>query len=473
MAIDTCDVCGCVHANFSSNEGFKVSVGRALCALIAAGGGGGGGGPQVNAEVLCDDPGVGSPIPFIRRITTSTLGVNTTDDFELDGVTPYVVVGTVENCCCENVPDAFQALVLLDDNGATSTAFIRQIELDELGNRTIVDTTLDGTTAYVTTGVVKAGDVPSDVNIVALLDDNGATSTAFLRHVRLDSEGVVTIIDTTLDGTTLYVTTGVVKFGDVPQALHESILKDTVQTFIRRTQIDQEFQVTVSDWELDGTTPYVTVGAVTVPSSSLDNQALVLLDDNGATSTAFIRHIRINSEGAVTIVDTTLDGTTAYVTTGTVKAGDVPAALHEHILEDEDQTFIRRVQIDSEGVVTITDWELDGTTAYVTNGTVTIPKEGAVALTEVIEFSAAAIEAGFAAYATITATLGYTDHTQLFFWNDLDVAIEVSYDGGTTRHGIIPSGFWGTIPIEKGTATIFIQRLAAATTGVVYIQAIK
>lgn len=322
MAIDSCDVCSCVQANFSSKEAFRLSVGRALCAIIDGLGGGAMAGDDVEFLVLCDDQGGGTVVQFFRRIITDSVGTPTVADYELDGSTPYVPSGTVQPCT-ENIIDREVLLLCDDQGGGTIVEFLRHISVDVNGVVGISDTELDGTTPYVPSGTVESCTSQSTLNnqAIVLLDDNGATSTAFIRQIQIDSDGNVSIVDTELDGTTPYVPTGTVKVGDVPPT----------------------------------------------------QQALVLLDDNGATSTAFIRHIRIDAEGTVSVTDTELDGTTVYAVTGTVKAGDVPPTHAVVELYDNNAgvltEFLRHIRIDSEGTVSVSDTELDGTTAYVVTGT--------------------------------------------------------------------------------------------------------
>lgn len=51
--------------------------------------------------VLCDTSGLGVVTRFLRKITTSATGVVTNTDTLLDGITPYVVTGTVGTCLDE------------------------------------------------------------------------------------------------------------------------------------------------------------------------------------------------------------------------------------------------------------------------------------------------------------------------------------------------------------------------------------
>ena len=232
MAFDECDICDCIHAHWGDDLSFKHSVGRALCALIAQGGGGAAG-DDVEFLFLCDDQGGGTVVQFIRRIITDSVGVPTSADYELDGTTVYAPSGTVEACSALLIDN--ETLLLLDDQGTTSVPFIRQIRLGDGGLVTVVDTELDGTTPYATSGTVKTG-------------EPGA------------------------------------------EALSEKILQDTVQPFLRRTQIDSEGNVSITNLELDGTSAYAPVGAVTPLDVTVENNQVVpLLDDQGPISVPFLR----------------------------------------------------------------------------------------------------------------------------------------------------------------------------------------
>lgn len=696
MAFDPCDVCGCVHANFASNESFKISVGRALCQIIAlGGGGGGGGGPQVNAEVLCDDDGAGTITPFIRRITTDTLGVNTVADFELDGVTPYVTTGTVGNCCCEcellpttvigcyaipedtlvqtfsvstgedqiinpplgatqvtvsawgagggTRPEGLVVAGLTDSTGglggtggfAEGTFVAQQLVLrvgdggshadlggsfpgGGAGGTTVggfagasgggysgVFNTLlaplviagggggaggfsaagassnggrggpgggtngvDGTAGNgagsdnfpgtggtqlvggtggtadpsqvaeagaagaslqggaggpgnlhngsangsggggggggyfgggggagmsnipgedcsgggggsgfvdpsATGALLIAGSLAGALGTVgnsghALYNGTAGTVTAFSVAAAPSQDGQVSLtwaiggpgvygkalLWTSCDGTQREwrdaLTGAVIDEADitacppeeviVPNTFETQILFDdngAVSTaFFRHLVRDSAGNVTASDTTLDGTTPYVPTGTVrTSTESTISNQILILLDDIGASSVAFLRQVKIDSEGTTSVVDTQLDGTTPYAVVGTVKAGEFPPSHAEHILQDDNGCFLRRIQIDSEGTTVVSDWEFDGVTPWVTVGTVSqccCPDPNPIAEIAFQELETLDYTALSGAYTLLLTPA--TDARYVEVINDTDAAIIVSFDGGTTDH---------------------------------------
>ncbi|MFI6290025.1 hypothetical protein ACIBEJ_00480 [Nonomuraea sp. NPDC050790] len=53
--------------------------------------------PDAEYEILCDDQGGGTVVPFLRRYTVDAGGTVVPVDSGLDGV-PYTVAGTVQRC---------------------------------------------------------------------------------------------------------------------------------------------------------------------------------------------------------------------------------------------------------------------------------------------------------------------------------------------------------------------------------------
>lgn len=71
------------------------------------------GGSDVELLQLCDNNGAGVVNPFLRKITIAADGSSTVVDTLLDGVTPYVVVGTVGKCDKEYVQDSQQRCAIV------------------------------------------------------------------------------------------------------------------------------------------------------------------------------------------------------------------------------------------------------------------------------------------------------------------------------------------------------------------------
>lgn len=60
--------------------------------------------PDREFEILCDDDGAGNVVAFLRRYTVDTSGAVVPVDTQLDGTTPYTVVGAVGRCQGPPVP---------------------------------------------------------------------------------------------------------------------------------------------------------------------------------------------------------------------------------------------------------------------------------------------------------------------------------------------------------------------------------
>lgn len=99
--------------------------------------------PTVGVLVLCDDVG-----PFIRHINN---GVAT--DTEIDGETPYVVTGDVVVCGGTSTGGFASATVVQLCDSDDSTPFLRHIAYDDAGDPIgATDTELDGITPYTVVG---------------------------------------------------------------------------------------------------------------------------------------------------------------------------------------------------------------------------------------------------------------------------------------------------------------------------------
>lgn len=199
--------------------------------------------------------------------------------------------------------------------------FLRTWCMDCDGNTTVIDTTLDGETPYVTVGDVglcTPDGQPNSIKLLTLCDE----VTTFLRRQIFNNEGVlVGTIDTELDGLTPYSVVGTVRVCNGSQTDYEQqVLCDTVDELV--TPFIRNFthlNGTTNSWDttLDGITPYTALGTVgTCLSDGFDTEVAILCDDNGS----FIRHFIYTTSGVpATVIDTTLDGVTPYVTVGTVQ----------------------------------------------------------------------------------------------------------------------------------------------------------
>ena len=138
-------------------------------------------------------------------------------------------------------------------------------------------------------------------------------------------------------------------------------LCDSVGPFVRRIVFSEITGLPISTVNL---TPagaaYTPVGVVTTcPTTSGDTEFTVLCDTNGAVTTQFLRRITYTNGVPSAVVNTTLDGVTAYVPTGSV------AACADAIELDNVETVwcVGGVQLvrhdiinNSTGAVTTTSW---------------------------------------------------------------------------------------------------------------------
>jgi hypothetical protein len=178
-----------------------------------------------------------------------------------------------------------------------------------------------GGSVTISSGTVNVGN-RRDIFAEILCDTVGT----FLRRFQEDDAGVVTIVNTTLDGTTVYVPVGAVARCDGNVTVDNQfddeyqVLCDTVTSFVRRYRTDLAGAITVTNLTLAGGA-YVPVGAVGSCSDTVNNfpsgREFVILCDNAGP---FLRRFNTTSAGVVTATDTLLDGTTAYVSVGTVSA---------------------------------------------------------------------------------------------------------------------------------------------------------
>lgn len=260
-------------------------------------------------EVLCD-AGAGN-LPFLRRYDFSAGSPPVITNTTLDGVTPYAVVGPVARCTAAAITNRRDAdLEIVCD---TVGPFLRRYTVDDAGAVTTVSTTLDGVTPYVPVGAVtKCAEFTDGY---AVLCDS--TPTTFLRRYRVNAVGTLTVTNLTLAGGA-FVPVGAV--GLCPGALSvtnrrdlfDEILCDTVGPFLRRYTMNDAGVVSIVNTTLDGTTAYVPVGAV-AKCTEVNDGYVVLCDNNGP----FLRRVRTNQVGTITVTNLTLAGG-AYVPVGTV-----------------------------------------------------------------------------------------------------------------------------------------------------------
>lgn len=124
-------------------------------------------------ERWCDyNPATNLYTAFIRQLDYRDGVVATIQDFQLDGATPYVVVGEIREC-----PVADVELLRLCDYDVTTnthTPFLRRYNYDLGSLDGFTDTELDGVTDYTITGTVVV--CPNDFEVNDLCDVSTVTS---------------------------------------------------------------------------------------------------------------------------------------------------------------------------------------------------------------------------------------------------------------------------------------------------------
>jgi hypothetical protein len=169
-----------------------------------------------------------------------------------------------------------------------------------------------------------------------------------------------------------YVPTGILgSCGETE--VEQVVLCDANGSFIRNILYNAAGTPTSTiDTELDGVTPYVVSGVVEtcVPEDVRDTEVFTLCDDNGP----FLRRVIYATDGTPqSATDTLLDGITAYVTVGTVTVCQPTDELDTEVftLCDDNGPFLRRIVYAVTGLPsTVVDTLLDGITPYATVGTV-------------------------------------------------------------------------------------------------------
>lgn len=281
-------------------------------------------------EILCDDNG-----SFLRRYSIDNAGVVVINDTTLNGTTAYTPVGTPKNCGASS--DDLEIFVLCDDNGS----FLRHLTRDADGNVVIANTTLDGATAYTPVGAehlcISTQDALTDECFIAIVAGVGYASGDRLTRLTTWDMSVnppvfkATVWHNLTTDTTLAAAPTATHLRSCVVDTEYVVLCDTTNKFIRHISVDNSGGTTIVDTTLDGTTPYVTIGTVDICKACCDdNEVLTLCDDNGT----FLRTLVYKSDGTVTINDTTLDGTTAYTTVGTVTNCNAPSIILERCYQD-------------------------------------------------------------------------------------------------------------------------------------------
>lgn len=321
---------------------------------------------DVEQLLLCD-PGAlagGEPTRFLRRFTYNPDGrLLRTDDTDLTGL-PYVPVGTPTDCTPPATPDTESHI--LCDRGNGNHQFLRAIVYSATALPVALDTELDGTTPYATTGPVGVCDTACDpVTSTGLCLADGTPI------------GVVTRRDcasgTVVQDGWINLLTGVFAGGPPPTGAMSCSASQSVQ--VSGTFCDVDGAGTVHGLVLieyhygaDGSiesvrlvsattgATYVPVGTVTTCPAGADQpeQDVVVLCDVSAAgvATPFVRDFRRDHSGAVVgFANYTLSGG-PYAPTGTVGVCQNGEATQEILCDQNGTRFLRTYQHNAAGAVT-------------------------------------------------------------------------------------------------------------------------
>ena len=245
-------------------------------------------------------------------------------------------------------------------------------------------------------GTVDVGNLPDD-NEVEILADSGAADRIFLRRYVTDDAGVVTIVDTDLDGTTAYVVTA--EANVVPPPVDVTLADDTEgfvlcdsgTPFIRRFVYLPDGSIAYfADSDLAGA-PYVVGGVVGLCDVTIDDSTPIDVAITG-------QPISVDDNGGSLTVD------------GSVDVDNFPDDFEWEVLCDNQggdplvvERFLRRYDTDPAGVVTVVDRELDGTTPYVASGTIEDCGESGI---NTVTVEGGAEQSGFGGVPIVTRVVG-------------------------------------------------------------------
>ena len=315
-------------------------------------------------------------IQFVRvfAINALTSVASLVGDYLPDFTGSYTPVGAVASCN-ETTYDS-EVVTFCDNNGI----FLRHIIYDELGNVDVVyDTTVDGVTTYTPVGTVGTCSGDSFTETIVC-----AAGVQLIR--RTASDGTLTFISSngTVVAAPLVYTIGSCATTDIESvqlcftantaglgyAIGDQVINVRWFNTATNTQVSEvAFNVTQGGSAV--ATPLTAADFDECATNSIDREFEVLCDTVGS----FLRRYSVSSTGVVTVVNTTLDGTTAYIPVGAVGTCNPTVADREfEVLCDTVGSFLRRYSVSSAGVVTTTDTTLDGTTAYVPVGAIGVCK---------------------------------------------------------------------------------------------------
>lgn len=268
--------------------------------------------------LLCDFGALdaqGRPVTFMRKFVQSLSAtlqgqVNSHRDFLSDGTGTYAVVGPVGDCASGSTVDREAACWTTTAGG--TTVFTGTIRHDDSlpapgwllfnQNQTPVPAATPGLTFVPCGGTAAAGST-QDAEVLLLCD---STPTRFLRRINTDPTGaVVSVINTTLDGTTPFGPVGAVGVCTTPTAtdfdFDQIILCDANGTsFIRRYTFNSTTGAVTATTNLTlAGGAFAPVGAVALCASCCP---AVIGDGCTNTGSGFYTAIRA-ANGTISLID--------------------------------------------------------------------------------------------------------------------------------------------------------------------------
>lgn len=321
---------------------------------------------------------------FYREVNLST-GLATGNDYYIDPADEawkaYTVQGdvTLGDCACEAAStDTTPEYELLCMTDSAETRFVRVVRIASDGTVTIVGNYLPSFPAgqYVPVGAVAL--CQEETRIVQALRLCDSTDTRFIRHIIYNNTGsVVGILNTTLDGQTAYVPVGVVtdcastdleavdfclraNTAGAGYAVGEQIKLTRWFNPVTNTQVSEvAFNMTQGGSVV--AVPLVAANFDECPAGGGASETVVC-----AAGVSLIR--RVDSiTGVVTFIGT--NGAAWHAPAAYTIGACIPDVEYV-VLCDNNGSFIRRIVRNQDGTFTITNLALDGVTAYVPVGTV-------------------------------------------------------------------------------------------------------
>jgi len=251
--------------------------------------------------------------PFLRTICRTCGAVPVVTDTAMDAVTPYVLVGTVGVCDVPFTPAEATTLVTRDVEqqilcDTTPTRFLRRYVYDGQTGAiaSFTDTTLDGSTAFAPVGAV--GVCPTgagrDEELLVLCD---ATPTRFLRRYNYDSStgALLSIVNTTLDGSTAFVPVGAVGVCTTAIASDFDFLS-TVLCDANGTQFIQRLTFNSATGAVTATTNTTLTGAAFAPVApvALCSSCCPVVMGEGCTNVGSLRYTALRlANGTISLID--------------------------------------------------------------------------------------------------------------------------------------------------------------------------